>query len=144
MIAGFGIRCLIIRGDLQLVVNQAKKDYDCLLMAAYVAEVNNMERHFDGLQLEHIPYSANKIADDLLKLAACKERVPLDTFIERLTKPSVHPAQRKGEERVSPKRSLADMPLKGTSAPREPHARSTPLPRTPASEVPDYPEHPDQ
>lgn len=47
------------------------KDYECPnpQMAAYLAEVRKMEKHFDCLQLEHVSRSNNQIADELSKLA---------------------------------------------------------------------------
>ena len=58
-----GIEKLIVRGDLQLVVKQVNKDYQSLLMEAYVDEVRKLEEHFDGLQIEHIPRVENNIVD---------------------------------------------------------------------------------
>ena len=49
---GLGIKRLVIRGDSQLVINQVTKEYECPQMAAYVAEVRKLERHFNGLQME--------------------------------------------------------------------------------------------
>ena len=52
-----GIKKLIIRGDSQLVVRQVNKDYQSLLMEAYVEEVRRLEECFDGLQTEHVPHA---------------------------------------------------------------------------------------
>ena len=51
--AGLGVRLLLVQGDSQLVANQVSKEYQCVdpQMAAYIAEVRRMERHFDGLEL---------------------------------------------------------------------------------------------
>ena len=67
-----GIKKLIIRGDSQLVVRQAKKDYQSPLMEAYVEEVRRLEEHFDGLQTKHVPRAENSIADHLSKVC-CAE-----------------------------------------------------------------------
>ena len=50
---GLGVHHLLVQGDSQLVINQVSKEYQCIdpQMAAYVAEVRCMERHFDGLEL---------------------------------------------------------------------------------------------
>ena len=96
--AGLGIKKLIVRGDSQLVINQVNKDYQCPQMEAYVDEVRKMERHFDGLQMEHIPRAQNYIADELSRLAARKEPVAPGTFIQRLTQPSVVPSVRKSKK----------------------------------------------
>ena len=46
-----GIRCLDIRGDSQLVVNQVMKESSChnAKMVAYCREVRQLEDKFDGL-----------------------------------------------------------------------------------------------
>ena len=47
--ADLGIKKLIARGDSQLVVKQVNKDYQSLLMKAYVDEVRKLEERFDGI-----------------------------------------------------------------------------------------------
>ena len=91
---GLGIRHLLVKGDSQLVVNQVSKEYQCTdpQMAAYVVEVRRLERHFDGLELWHIPRRDNALADDLSRLAFARALVPAGTFEERLTWPSVLPS----------------------------------------------------
>ena len=67
-----GIRCLDIRGDSQLVVNQVMKESSChdTKMAAYCQEVRRLEDKFDGLELNHIPRRLNEAADTLAKTAS--------------------------------------------------------------------------
>jgi ribonuclease HI len=86
-----GIKKLIIRGDSQLVVRQFNKDYQSLLMEAYIEEVKKPEEHFDGLQPQHVPRVKNSIADHLSKCAAQKHPVEPGTFVLHLTQPSVSP-----------------------------------------------------
>ena len=64
-----GIRCLDIRGDSQLVVNQVMKEstYHNTRMAPYCQEVRRLEDKFDGLELNHIPRRLNEAADALAK-----------------------------------------------------------------------------
>jgi len=52
-IVGLGVRRLLVQGDSQLIINQVSKECQCVdpQMAAYVAVVRRMERHFDGLEL---------------------------------------------------------------------------------------------
>jgi ribonuclease HI len=69
---GLGISCLVIRGDSKLVVNQVNKAYNCPQIWAYLDEVRKLERHFDGLKLEHIPRGKNVIADELSRIAVDK------------------------------------------------------------------------
>ena len=42
--ASLGIRCLLVKGDSQLVVNQVSKEYQCLdpQMAAYLTQVRKL------------------------------------------------------------------------------------------------------
>jgi hypothetical protein len=72
-----------------LVVNQVNKAYDYPQMWAYINEVRKLERHFDGLKLEHIPCRKNVIADELSQIAATRLPIPVGTFVEWLAKPSV-------------------------------------------------------
>ena len=67
-----GIRCLNIRGDSQLVVNQVMKESSChdAKMAAYCHEVRWLEDKFDGLELNHIPRRLNEATDTLAKAAS--------------------------------------------------------------------------
>ena len=67
----FGIRCLNIRGDSQLVVNQVIKESSChdTKMAMYCQEVRRLEDKFNGLELNHIPRRLNEAANVLAKAA---------------------------------------------------------------------------
>ena len=97
---GLGIHHLLVKGDSQLVVNQVSKEYQCSdpQIAVYVAKVKRLEQHFDGLELHHIPRCDNTLADDLSHLASSWALVSAGTFEERLTRPSVPPAdQDEGE-----------------------------------------------
>ena len=89
--ADLGIKKLIVRGDSQLVVRQVNKNYQSLLMEAYVDEVRKLEEHFDALQMEHVPRARNDIADGLSKCAALKLPVERGIFVLKLTQPSVTP-----------------------------------------------------
>nr|ABA99729.1 retrotransposon protein, putative, unclassified [Oryza sativa Japonica Group] len=77
--AGMGIRRLLVLGDSQLVVNQVSKEYQCTdpQMDAYVREVRRMERHFDGLELRHVPRRDNTVADELSRVASARAPLPL-------------------------------------------------------------------
>ena len=67
-----GIQRLDIRGDSQLVVNQVMKESSChdAKMVAYYQEVRWLEDRFDGLELNHIPWRLNEVADTLVKAAS--------------------------------------------------------------------------
>jgi Ribonuclease HI len=101
--AGMGIRRLLVLGDSQLVVNQVSKKYQCTdpQMDAYVREVRRMERHFDGLELRHVPRRDNTVADELSRVASAWAPLPPGTFEERLAQPSA---------RLNPPRDPDTMP----------------------------------
>ena len=101
IVADLGIKKLIVRGDLQLVVKQVNKDYQSPLMKAYVDEVRKLEEHFDGIQAEHVPWAENDIADYLSKRVALKLPVEPGTFVLRLTQPSVDPSIEQHKRRKS-------------------------------------------
>nr|CAH67683.1 H0510A06.8 [Oryza sativa] len=91
--AGLGIRRLLVLGDSQLVVNQVSKEYQCSdpQMDAYVRQVRRMERHFDGIELRHVPRRDNAVADELSRLASSRAQTPPGAFEERLAQPSARP-----------------------------------------------------
>ena len=86
-----GIRCLDIRGDSQLVINQVMKEssYHDAKMAAYCQAVRWLEDKFDGLELNHISRRLNEAADALAKTASGREPVPIGVFTSDQHKPSV-------------------------------------------------------
>nr|ABA97545.1 retrotransposon protein, putative, unclassified [Oryza sativa Japonica Group] len=91
--SGLGIRRLLVLGDSQLVVNQVCKEYRCSdpQMDAYVRQVRRMERHFDGIELRHVPRRDNAVADELSRLASSRAQTPPGAFEERLAQPSARP-----------------------------------------------------
>lgn len=96
-----GVKKLIVRGDLQLVVRQVNKDYQSPLMEAYIDEVRKLEERFDGIQAEHVPRAENDIADYMSKHAAFKLPVEPGTFVLWLTQPSVEPSTKQNKGRNS-------------------------------------------
>jgi hypothetical protein len=89
-----GIKCLIVKGDSQLVVNFSNKS--CTLkdehMAAYLKEHRKMEKCFQGLELKHIPRGENVEADKSAKHASHRLAQPTGVFEEHLFKPSASPS----------------------------------------------------
>lgn len=61
-----GARCLFIRGDSELVINQVMKEstYRNVRMEAYCKEVQKLEK-FDGIELHHVLWWDNEEADAL-------------------------------------------------------------------------------
>ena len=67
-----GVKCLIIKGGSQLLVNFSNKVYEPKdeHMEAYLAEVRKMEKQFLGLELQYVPRATNQEADDITKRAS--------------------------------------------------------------------------
>jgi len=86
-----GVRCLDVRGDSQLVIDQLMKASNCHdpKMEAYCLEVRRLEDKFHGLELVHIARRYNEAADELAKIASTRGTVPPDAFSRDLHKPSV-------------------------------------------------------
>jgi ribonuclease HI len=70
--SALGIKCLIVKGDLQLVVNLSNKSYTPKgkHMAAYLEEHMKMEKCFQGMELKHIPRGQNVEVDEIAKHAS--------------------------------------------------------------------------
>jgi ribonuclease HI len=93
-----GIKCLIVKGDSQLVVNFSNKSYTPKdeHMAAYLEEHRKMEKCFQGLELKHIPRGENVEADEIAKRASHRLAQPAGVFEERSSNRSLlhrHPDQ---------------------------------------------------
>ncbi|XP_020181012.1 uncharacterized protein [Aegilops tauschii subsp. strangulata] len=97
-------------------------------MEAYLAEVRKIEKHFLGLELQHVPCGTNREADEIAKRAS--RRLPQEpgVFEERLFKPSAAPPAAESaspQERLPPtslgspclRSNLRSMPAPGTQAP---------------------------
>ena len=88
-----GVRCLTVMGDSQLLINFSKKKYTPKdeHMEAYLEEVRKIEKRFQGLELQHVPLSTEKEADDIAKRASRHEPQEPGVFEEWLFKPSTAP-----------------------------------------------------
>jgi hypothetical protein len=56
----------------------------------YLEKVREMERHFNGYSVQHIPRGDNNEADKLAKVAARNNAVPPDVFFEIIKESSIH------------------------------------------------------
>jgi ribonuclease HI len=65
-----GIKCLDVRGDSQLIIDQVMKNASCHdeKMEAYCNVVHALEDKFYGLELNHVPRKYNEEADELAKI----------------------------------------------------------------------------
>jgi hypothetical protein len=77
------------------VGKQVQKEYNCNneKMAEYLIEVRRMEKFFDGFEVRYVPRLDNRDTDHLAWIATARAPIPLDIIIERLSKPSVKPAE---------------------------------------------------
>jgi hypothetical protein len=73
------------------VAKQVQKEYGCNnnKMAEYLADVQRMEKFFDGFEVGYVPRLDNRDADHLAWIASSKAPIPPDIIIEKLIKPSV-------------------------------------------------------
>jgi hypothetical protein len=62
-------------------------------MVEYLAEVCRMEKFFDGFEVRYVPHLDNRDADHLAWIASSRAPTLPDVIIEKLTKPSVRPAE---------------------------------------------------
>jgi ribonuclease HI len=55
-VTSLGIKRLLVYGDSAVVINQVNKDWDCTKdnINAYCAEVQKLERNFQGLEILHV------------------------------------------------------------------------------------------
>jgi hypothetical protein len=86
-----GIKCLDMRGDSQLVIDQVMKNASCHddKMEAYCKAVRALEDKFYGIELNHMPRRYNEEADYLAKIASERIAVPPNVFVRDVIKPSV-------------------------------------------------------
>jgi ribonuclease HI len=86
-----GIKCLEIRGESELVVDQVMKDKNYVdpKMAAYCQAMRDLEDKFHGLELHHMLLDYNKAADVLAKTASNRSPVPQGVFASDQHAPSV-------------------------------------------------------
>jgi hypothetical protein len=55
----------------------------------YLEKVREMERHFKGYSVQHIPRDDNNKVDKLAKVAARNQELPPDVFFEIIKEPSI-------------------------------------------------------
>jgi ribonuclease HI len=85
------IKRLLVYGDSAVVINQVNKDWDCTKnnMDAYCAEVQKLEKNFEGLEILHVLRDSNIAADVLAKLGSNRAKVLPCVFVEELPSPSI-------------------------------------------------------
>ncbi|XP_020192361.1 uncharacterized protein [Aegilops tauschii subsp. strangulata] len=91
MAISLGIRRLMIYGDSDLVLNQVMKEWDIRspAMTSYCNAVRKLGKHFEGLELHHVPRIKNQEADDLAKMGSTRKAMPKNVFLEHLHSPTI-------------------------------------------------------
>jgi ribonuclease HI len=87
-----GIKCLDIRGDSQLMIDQVMKNASCHddKMEAYCNAVRALEDKFYDIELNHVPRWYDEEADELAKIASGRITVPPNVFAQDVARPSVN------------------------------------------------------
>jgi hypothetical protein len=87
-----GIKCLDVRGDSQLVIDQVMKNESCHddKMEAYCKAMRALEDKFYSIELNHVPRQYNEEADELAKIASGRITVPPNVFARDVTQPSIN------------------------------------------------------
>jgi hypothetical protein len=62
-------------------------------MAEYLADVRNMEKFFNGFEVQYVPRLDNHMADHLAWIASSRAPTLLDVIIKKLSKSSIKPAE---------------------------------------------------
>jgi ribonuclease HI len=91
-----GVRCLDVRGDSQLIIDQVMKNSSCYdaRMEAYYEEVWRLEDKFFGLELNHVAQRYNEVADELAKIASGRTTVPQTSLPGTSSNPRWFPRRR--------------------------------------------------
>jgi ribonuclease HI len=84
-----GQQTFIIKTDSKVIQEHIEKESEARnhVLMKYLEKVREMERHFKGYSVQHIPRDDNNEADKLAKAAARNQEMPLDVFIEIIKEP---------------------------------------------------------
>jgi ribonuclease HI len=106
------IKCLEIRGDSELAVDQVVKDKNYVdpKMAVYCQVVRDLEDKFQALELHHVLRDYNKAADVLAKTASSRSPVPHGVFTSDQHATSVRVEGEKTPEESEPEVMAIDQP----------------------------------
>jgi hypothetical protein len=86
-----GQQTFIIKTNSKVIQEHIEKESEArnLVLMKYLAKVREMERHFKGYSVQHIPRYDNNEADKLAKAAARNKEMPPDEFFEIIKEPSI-------------------------------------------------------
>jgi ribonuclease HI len=85
-----GQQNFIIKTDSKVIQEHTEKESEAKnpVLMKYLEKVREMERHFKGYSVQHIPRHDNNEVDKLAKAAARNQAMPPDVFFE-IIKPSI-------------------------------------------------------
>jgi ribonuclease HI len=86
-----GQETFIIKIDPKVIQEHIEKESEAKnpILMKYLEKVREMERHFKGYLVQHIPRDDNNEADKLAKAAARNQAMPPDVFFEVIKEPSI-------------------------------------------------------
>jgi ribonuclease HI len=86
-----GQQNFIIRTDSKVIQEHIEKDSEAKnpVLMKYLEKVREMERHFKGYTIQHIPRDDNNEVDKLAKAAVRTQEMPPDVFFEIIKEPSI-------------------------------------------------------
>jgi ribonuclease HI len=86
-----GQQTFIIRTDSKVIQDHTEKESEARnpILMKYLEKVREMDRHFKGYSVQHIPRDDNNEADKLAKAAARNQEMPPDVFFKIIKEPSI-------------------------------------------------------
>jgi ribonuclease HI len=80
-----------IKTDSKVIQGHIEKESEARnpVLMKYLEKVREMERHFKGYSVQHIPRDDNNEVDKLAKAAARNQEMPPDVFFEIIKEPSI-------------------------------------------------------
>jgi ribonuclease HI len=86
-----GQQIFIIRTDSKVIQEHVEKESEARnpVLMKYLEKVREMERHFKGYSVQHIPRDDNNEADKLVKAVARNLELSPDVFFEIIREPSI-------------------------------------------------------
>jgi ribonuclease HI len=86
-----GQQTFMIRIDSKVIQEHIEKQSKARnpVLMKYLEKVREMERHFKGYLVQHVPRDDTNEADKLAKAAARNQEMPPDVFFEIIREPSI-------------------------------------------------------
>jgi histidyl-tRNA synthetase len=86
-----GQQTFIIKIDSKVIQEHIEKESEArnLVLMKYLQKVREMERHFKGYSVQHIPKDDNNEVEKLVKAADKNQKMPPNVFFEIIKEPSI-------------------------------------------------------